>query len=304
MTETSLADMKTKFPQALEPIQGIPTLQSLIEFLFHLCCCVQMQRSPASATMNLLCCVAPPDVYAFLTTEAYPAAFAPFLPIVPNVPNYTACMNDNKHATVKATHTIDKKTRVDIVTMNTALANIFVKALSSQVRASFLQRHLCKPNIVFVNMSMWCVDHYDKTMAEDHKANRQQIAANWHPANDFDTLILRLFTGAAFAGCTNFTMADCNIVDIGLRVVKWCGMYAKEYKAWIAREAIHPRIVETFDCFKTFWAAKITLVNQTAVPASQYGYGMAATNDNNSVVSYGESIANFGAVYAATQESV
>jgi cysteine synthase len=50
--------------------------------------------------------------------------------------------------------------------------------------------------------------------------------------------------------------------------------------------------------------AKITLVNQTSIPASQYGYRMAATNDNNFYISYGESIANFGAAYAITQESV
>ena len=46
------------------------------------------------------------------------------------------------------------------------------------------------------------------------------------------------------------------------------------------------------------------LVNQTAVPASLHGYGMAAVNDDNTVALYGESIANFGAAYAATQESV
>jgi hypothetical protein len=129
MTKTSLVDMKTKFLQALEPIQEIPTLQSLIELLFHLCCCVQTQRSPASATMNLLFCAAPPDVYAFLTAEAYPAAFVPILPIVPDVPGYTACTNNNKRTTVKATHAINKKTWADIITMNTALADVFVKAL-------------------------------------------------------------------------------------------------------------------------------------------------------------------------------
>jgi hypothetical protein len=80
-------------------------------------------------------------------------------------------------------------------------------------------------------------------MAEDCKANYQCMAADWHPANGFNTLVLRLFIGAAFAGCTNFTMANRNIVDIGLHVIKQCGMCAKEYKAWIARKAIHPRII-------------------------------------------------------------
>ncbi len=96
-------------------------------------------------------------------------------------------------------------------------------------------------------------------------------------------------------------MANRDIVNIGLHVIKWCGMNAEEYKAWIACMAICPRIVKTFNSFKTFWVANITLVNQTAVPASQYGYRMAATNKDDFVVSYGEIILNFGAAYAATQ---
>jgi hypothetical protein len=110
MMETSPRGHENGISKAPEPIQGIPTLQSLIELLFHLCCCTQTQRSPASATMNLLFCAAPPEVYAFLTAEAYPAAFAPFPPIVPDVPNYTACTNNNERTTVKATHVINKKT--------------------------------------------------------------------------------------------------------------------------------------------------------------------------------------------------
>jgi hypothetical protein len=46
------------------------------------------------------------------------------------------------------------------------------------------------------------------------------------------------------------------------------------------------------------------LVNQTAIPAGLHGYGMAAVNDEDSVVSYSESIANFGTAYATTQELV
>jgi hypothetical protein len=109
-------------------------------------------------------------------------------------------MNNNERATVKAMHAINKKTLADIITMNTTLANNFLKALSKQVCASFLQRHLCKPNIVFVDMFMWFVDHYGKTTAEDPKANHQRMAADWYPANSFDTLVLHLFTSAAFVG--------------------------------------------------------------------------------------------------------
>ncbi len=188
-TETSLADMKTGFPQAPEPIQGIPTLQSLIELLFHLCCCVQTQRSPASATMKLHFCTAPPDVYAFLTAEAYPATFAPFPPIVPDEPNYTECTNNNKRATAKAMHTINKKTRAD--TMNIALANVFLKALSSQLCASFLQRRLCKPSIVFVIMFVWFVNTTERLR---RRIAKRTISA-WRPTG----IPPRVWTDLSFA---------------------------------------------------------------------------------------------------------
>jgi hypothetical protein len=58
-----------------------------------------------------------------------------------------------------------------------------------------------------------------------------------------------------------------------------------------------PANIETIDSFKEYWA----LVNQTAAPALQHGYGMAAMDDDASIASYSESLVNFGAVYAATQ---
>ena len=108
--------------------------------------------------------------------------------------------------------------------MNTALANVFLEAMSSQVCASFQQRCLCKPNIVFIDLFLWFVNQYGKTMAKDHEANQQRMAADWHPADRFDALILHLFTGAAYASSAGFKMNDVDIVDIGLRIIKQCEM--------------------------------------------------------------------------------
>jgi hypothetical protein len=113
----------------------------------------------------------------------------------------------------------------------------------------------------------------------------QPLAADWHPTNGFDTLVIHLFIGVAYAGCTGYRMANRNIVNISLCVIKQCSMYDKEYKAWIACKSKCPRISKTFDTFMMFWAAKNTLVNQTAVPASMHAYSMAAVNDNDSVMS-------------------
>jgi hypothetical protein len=194
LIETSLADMKAGFPPAPKPIQRIPNLQSLIDLLFYMCPCSQTHHSPASATMNLLFYAAPKDVYPFLTKEAYPTAFAPFPPMVPDVPDFSTCTEENKRATARATHALAKKTQADIITMNIALADIFLECLSSQVRASFQQQCLREPNLVFIHMFLWFVNHYEKTTSEDCKANRQCMAADWHPFNEFDHLVLRLFT--------------------------------------------------------------------------------------------------------------
>jgi hypothetical protein len=131
MLETTLLDMKAGFPPLPKPIKVIPTLQSLIELLFHLCRCAQTQRSLASVTMNLLFCAAPCNVYAFLTTKAYPDAFAPFSHKVPDVPNCTTCVDNNGRTTFRATHAQDKKMQADIVTMNTALADVILEAMLS-----------------------------------------------------------------------------------------------------------------------------------------------------------------------------
>jgi hypothetical protein len=144
LTETSLADMKAGFPPAPELILGIPNLQSFIDLLFHLCRCAQTHQSPASTKMNLFFCAAPRNVYAFLSSEAYPDTYTPFPAEVPDVPDLAACTNDNDPATVRATHARDKKTRADIITMNTALADIFFEAISAQVRAPIQQQPLLR----------------------------------------------------------------------------------------------------------------------------------------------------------------
>jgi hypothetical protein len=224
---------------------------------------------------------------------------------VPDIPDFSTCTDENERATARAMYALAKKTQANIITMNIALADIFLECLSSQVHASFQQQHLRKPNLIFIDMFLWFVNHYGKTTSEDREASCQRMAADWHPSDRFDHLILRLLTGAAFASSAGYPMNDIDVIDISLRIIKRCSMYTEDYKQWITREAIRPRINKDMNSFKEFWSSKIAMVNHTAIPAILHGYGMAAVNnDNGSVISYGESIANIGAAYAATQESV
>jgi hypothetical protein len=126
------------------------------------------------------------------------------------------------------------------------------------------------------------------------------MAANWQPTNGFEQLVMQLFLGVSYASAARYPMEERNIIDIGLLVIKRCGMCAKEYKAWIgiknAEQLALPHVKQTLDSFKGFWLNAITLVNKTSVPALQHGYSMVAMDDNGgSIASYGKSLENFGA---------
>ncbi len=159
-------------------------------------------------------------------------------------------------------------------------------------------------NTVFLHMFDWFITKYGQMITKDHKANWQRIAANWHPFNSFELLAARLFIGASYASAARYPMDNRDAIDIGLRIIKRCGMYAKEYKNWILHKNAVPPIVETIDSFKKYWADAIALVNQTAAPASQHGYSMTAVDNNELLAPYGDSLTNFNAMYAAMQEAI
>ena len=90
------------------------------------------------------------------------------------------------------------------------------------------------------------------------------------------------------ASAARYPMDNCNIINIGLRIIKRCGVYAKEYKKWILCKNTVPPIVETVHSFMEYWANTIALVNQLVVLALQHGYGMTAVDNNALLASYGD----------------
>jgi hypothetical protein len=234
LTETSLTSMKAAFLAALDPIQGIPKLASLIDLMLHMCRCLQTHKTPASDKMNTLFCAASPGLYSFFTTEAYPASFFPFQPEVDTVPDFSTCTSDNECETLKAMNAHDQKTRADIITMNAALSDVFLANLPKAIRKTYAPICMKRPNTVFLHMCDWFINKYGKMMTEDCEENRQKMAADWHPSDGFEPLATHLFVGASYASAARYPMNDHDVIDIGLHVIKRCGMYSKEYKNWIA----------------------------------------------------------------------
>jgi hypothetical protein len=104
-------------------------------------------------------------------------------------------------------------------------------------------------------MFEWFIEKYSKTTTKDCKANWQWMAAKWHPANGFKPLMTHLFISASYARVAQYPMRERNVIDIGLHVIKRCGMYSKQYKNWIVRESKSLPIVKTINSFKEYWSA-------------------------------------------------
>jgi hypothetical protein len=188
--------------------------------------------------------------------------------------------------------------------MNSALANVFLANLPKENCKTYKPIRMKNPNTIFLHMFEWFIKNYGKTTTKDRKANQQRMAAEWHLTNGFEPLATHLFIGASYASAARYPMRERDVIDINLHVIKQCRMYSEEYKNWIARESKLPPIVETIESFKEYWSRAIVLVNQTAAPASQHGYGMAAVDNNASIALYNKTLMNFGAMYAATQEKI
>jgi hypothetical protein len=251
LMETSLTSMKAAFLAAPEPIQGILTLASLINLMLHMCYCTQTHKTPASTRMNILFCAASPGLYSFFTTETYPAIFFPFPTEVDAVPNFSGCTTNNERETVKSTHALARKTHADIVTMNAALFYVFLTQLPKLIRETYEPIRMKQPNTVFLHMFDWFIGKYGKTTTKDRKENRQRMAADWHPSDGVEPLATCLFIGALYASAARYPMEEHDIIDIGLCVIKRCGMYSKEYKGWIAQENKLPPSPRRSKCSRT-----------------------------------------------------
>ncbi len=188
--------------------------------------------------------------------------------------------------------------------MNSALSDVFLANPPKEICETYKPICMKQPNTIFLHMFDWFITKYGHTTTNDCEEDWQRMATTWHPYEGFEPLATCLFISASYASAARYPIDDRDVIDIGLRVIKRCGMYAKEYKNWISHENGVPPIVETINSFKEYWADAIALVNQTVVLASQHGYRMTAMDDDALVAAYNDSLANFGAAFTATQETM
>jgi hypothetical protein len=188
--------------------------------------------------------------------------------------------------------------------MNGALSNAFLTNLPKAIHETYKPICMKQPNTVFLHMFNWFITKYGRTTTKDRKENWQRMATTWHPSKGFERLTMHLFIGASYASAARYPMDNRDVIDVGLHLIKHCGMYAEEYKNWILHKNAIPLILEMIAFFKEYWAAAIALVNQTAVPVLQHGYGMTAMKNDALVAPYDDLLANFRTAFATMQETM
>ncbi len=129
------------------------------------------------------------------------------------------------------------------------------------------------------------------------------MVADWHPSIGFEVLTLHLFRGVTFASLSGHSIADKDMVDIGVRVLNCRGLLLKEFKTWILCGDDASK-TNDFVLFKSFWENPVQIAAFTTVPASQHGYGMATTNHDAVAHLLTDAVSNLGTAYAATQKSL
>ncbi len=124
---------------------------------------------------------------------------------------------------------------------------------------------------------------------------------DWHPSKGFAVLTLHLFCDITFVSLSGHPITDKDTVDIGIRVLNHTGLFPEEHKTWIlcGNDA---RKMNDFVSFKTFWENAVQTAAFAAVPASQYRYGIAATNNDASAHFLTDAMSNFGTAYTANRE--
>jgi hypothetical protein len=129
------------------------------------------------------------------------------------------------------------------------------------------------------------------------------MALEWHPSQGFKLLVACLFQGATFANLLKHPIPNNDVVDISICVIHQTGLFLEEYKAWITR-GNNPTNNIDFASFHPSWKTAVNIASFMATPALQHSYGMTAVKDNPSAASLTNAITNFGAAYAAMQESL
>ena len=97
----------------------------------------------------------------------------------------------------------------------------------------------------------------------------------WTIADNFPVIADRISAASRFGTYAEAPIPDQDLVDAGCRTLLRSEQFTNKFTEWIAR----PQNMKTWAHFKDFWPEKVSLKQQTANAARNFGFGGAAVDE-------------------------
>ena len=185
--------------------------------------------------------------------------------------------------------------------MTKALIERFLGLLATRIREAYQTSVLlAQPNATFIDVFRWFVDNYAYSTELDRTENRNRMLKDWHPNDGFDSLVNQIREGVLFASYADHELSDADIVDIATQVAMKSGIFNDAYKEWHRQ----PAADKTWANWQNFWRAEFKAAIDVSKAAGQFGFGNAATANQQADAEFDNSVAQFAEAHSATQTTI
>ena len=287
---TTTADMLAAFPyKSLPPIQGKPTLHTLLQTLKLLCKCSQKIKSGLGPLGYLF--VALPVVHYQRFTAVPLVLPGP----TPQLPTYPAGTNTSTRDNIKLTWQAHKAENDNIRNMNEALLTLFLAAIDPAYK-----RHLENDLVGVTQQNFWDVfssflDKYGRVTPIDHEQNLIRMKRNWDAQEPIETLFAQINDANEYSIFAGTPFQEHDLIQAAEMLVLRTGQFSQEYKDWRAL----PDNLRTWNGFQDWWQRAYNLKEETNITASDLNYAANLQKDDDEDTLDTSSLTHFGEAFAA-----
>ncbi len=260
-TSISASDLQKSFPTDGRPnrLDGKLQPHHVLAILKYLAVCAQTVES-TFAQNGLLYILIPPSLWQYFSELPYPLqdGSVPFPDKPDAVPDYSAAVDDNDRARIKAEHANEEKEYLTARAANTALVNTLCELLGSNakiIRTEAQKAPAKKIMDLLLHLATKCPTH-----PTDSEANLQRMMEPWNHTTGMDPLIEQIEAGVLYGEVLQEPIEPWRVVNTAQLLIQNTGVYPEEMKQWLGL----PKEQRTWENMKTFWDTKM----QTATVAT------------------------------------
>ena len=290
-TTTTVADMMAAFPyKTLPPIEGKPTLHTLLQTLKLLCKCSQKIKS-GLGPLGYLFVALPQQHYQRFTA----------VPLVlpgptPQLPTYPPGTNSNQRENIKLQWQAHKAENDNIRNMNEALTSLFLATIQPAYK-----RHLENDLVGVTQQNFWTIfssflDKYGRVTPIDREQNIVRMKKTWDPSEPIEILFAQINDANEYSIFAGTPLQEHDLLQAAEMLVLKTGQFAQEYRDWRAL----PDAAKTWAHFQDWWQQAYNLREETNITATDYNYGgfVEKLNEDEDTIDT-SSLSQFSEAFAA-----